>query len=407
MRLDGRLAPRLGAGRDTMERVDDRRRFFVVTPGRTGSTLLATILADAGADFSIVPRDDWDTARGGWMEHPDAVRAGNHFRLAFERSPSKPTTLISKWIWVYRRAAGKRHLRQALEQAVYFKSLHLDLAIPFAIKLGYFPQVIVNYRPFGEHAVSFSQMVISWSADALAAAHNRTYRNSLLLVHSFGGCVVSYADLTDRGRTEWATSLGQITGLSAENLLASRDRRASADRAADIEVPIPDEPAQRSLAALEALSGRALRPSAQALRNWQRNIADRHAPAGVPIGTREATSPALSGERMPAFAILNRFLGRWNWIERLRLEAEAIWKSAQDRRIRWYIRAIVPAGVLAYFIAPIDPIPNRLLVIGHLDDVLVIALVIALFIHLIPASIKLQHRSDAAERRRRTFTINR
>ena len=207
----------------------NRRRFFIVTAGRTGSTLLATILADAGADFAVAPREDWDIARGGWMEHAEIRQAAAHFRLAFDRSPGKPSTFLSKSIWAYHRAAGKRHLARALAQATYVKALNLDLAIPFTIKLGYFPQVIINYRPFGEQALSLSQMKINWSAGDLAATHDRTYRNSLLLIHSYGGCVVSYADLTDRSRTSWARSLEQITGLSAEKLLAGRDRRVRAD----------------------------------------------------------------------------------------------------------------------------------------------------------------------------------
>jgi len=386
-----------------MEPADDCRRYFIVTPGRTGSTLLATILADAGADFSIAPRDDWDTARGGWMENAEAVRAGNHFRLAFERSPSKPKTFLSSWIWAYHRAAGKRHLKRALRQAAYFKAMHLDLAIPFAIKLGYFPQVIINYRPFDEQAVSFSQMVINWSADALAATHNRTYRNSLLLIHSYGGCVVSYADLTDRTRTEWAASLAQITGLSAEKLLASRDRRASAAQPMETEISGLDESAQRLFAAVDSLSGSALPPSPQALRNWQRKMADGRAEVRKPSSTREARQPAPSALNRPKSAFSSQFLSLWYWISRIWVEGQAVWRAIRDRRVRWHIRAIVPACVLVYVIAPIDPIPDRLPVIGHLDDVLVIAFLIALFIRLVPASIMFQHRSDVSARRGRTL----
>lgn len=353
-----------------MEPGGNRRRFFIVTAGRTGSTLLATILADAGADFAMSPRDDWDIARGGWMEHAEIRRAAGHFRLAFERSPVKPPTFLSKSIWAYHRAAGKRYLAQALGEATYVKALNLDLAIPFAIKLGYFPQIIVNYRSFGDQALSLSQMMVNWSAEDLAATHNRTYRNALLLIHSYGGCVVSYADLTDRTRTAWAQSLGQITGLSAEKLLASRDRQVSARRApASQEVPIFDESAQRATSAIDGLAGRVLPPSPQALRNWERKQADR--PAGP----------------------------RRRWVDRLKIETEVLWKSARDRRVPWYARVVAPLCALAYIIAPIDPIPNSLRVIGHLDDVLVGLLLIALFVWLTPSSIKSQHRSAAAERR--------
>src|SRR5690242_19469581 len=204
---------------------EDRRRYFLITSGRTGSTLLANILADSGADFAIVSREEWDTARGGWMEHDEIRRASQHFRLAFERSPSKPTSLVSRLIWTYHRTLGKKYLRQALRKAVYVKAMHLDLAIPFAIKLGYFPQLIINYRPFSEQALSSSQMLMTWSLDALAETFNRTYRNALIQVHAYGGCVVSYADLTDHRRTDWATALGQITGLPADKLLETRARR--------------------------------------------------------------------------------------------------------------------------------------------------------------------------------------
>ena len=43
---------------------NDNRRFFVVTVGRTGSSLLASILADAGADFGVQSEDKWDAGGG-------------------------------------------------------------------------------------------------------------------------------------------------------------------------------------------------------------------------------------------------------------------------------------------------------------------------------------------------------
>jgi len=358
----------------------DRRRFFLITPGRTGSTLLATILADAGADFSIDSREEWDTARGGWMEHADIRRATHHFRLAFERSPTKPVWLWSRLLWTYHRTMGKRYLRRALEKAVYLKAVHLDLAIPFAIKLGYFPQAIVNYRPFAEQALSSSQMLMSWSADALAGVYNRTYRNALMQIHSYGGCVVSHADLTDRRRTAWAAALSEVTGLPADKLLESRDRRSKGDQSAPTELPVLDESTRQSVAAIDALSGLALPPSPQALRNWGRKSADRKA-------TPDSAVRAAPGA------------GRWSWIDRLKIEAEARWKAIRDSRVPWYIRAIAPACGLAYIIAPIDPIPNSIPLIGHMDDVIVGMMLVALFILLMPSAILFQHRDEAARRR--------
>ena len=42
----------------------EQKRFFIVNPGRTGSTLLAAILADAGADFCFETPESWDPTTG-------------------------------------------------------------------------------------------------------------------------------------------------------------------------------------------------------------------------------------------------------------------------------------------------------------------------------------------------------
>ena len=123
------------------------------------------------------------------------------------------------------------------------------------------------------------------------------------------------------------------------------------------------------MSVIDGLADRVLLASPQALRNWERKQAD--------------------GAAAP----------RRRWIDRLRIEAEAIWKSVRDRRVPWHVRAVAPLCALAYIIAPIDPIPNRLPVVGHIDDLIVGALLVALCIVLTPSAIKRQHRSAAAERR--------
>lgn len=44
-------------------------------------------------------------------------------------------------------------------------------------------------------------------------------------------------------------------------------------------------------------------------------------------------------------------------------------------------------GIVAYAISPIDQIPHFILVIGFLDDVILLPLVIALVIKLIPDTV--------------------
>ena len=69
-----------------------------------------------------------------------------------------------------------------------------------------------------------------------------------------------------------------------------------------------------------------------------------------------------------------------------------------DRRVPWYGRALSVACILAYAIAPVDPIPNRLPVIGHLDDLILAAFAIWLFSRLVPTRVSRELRSAAAAR---------
>ena len=252
----------------------ERQRFFIVTAGRTGSTLLATIMADAGADFGIAAPKDWDVSRGGDMELAAIRRAADHFRVAFERAPRKPIATVSKWIWSCRMSLGKRLLKEALTQARFFKTVNLDLVIPYVMKMGFFPRMIVSCRAFPGYAVSFSQTFGHRSLTVLADDYNRTYRNALLQLSTYGGCVVSYSDLTDPSRTEWANALAETTGLSAEALLASRGRRIKVRTDAERALPRLSDSASEIFAAAEHFAGRALPPSVPALRNWSRLLAN-------------------------------------------------------------------------------------------------------------------------------------
>jgi len=119
--------------------------------------------------------------------------------------------------------------------------------------------------------------------------------------------------------------------------------------------------------------------------------------------------PSIAGNRSAFLPRGQAFIHAINsWAtERLPIEVEAMWKSVWDRRISWLARTIIPLCALAYAIAPIDPIPNSLPIIGHLDDVIVAAVLIAFLIYLVPRSILLEHRADAAERRGRRLALNR
>jgi uncharacterized membrane protein YkvA (DUF1232 family) len=75
----------------------------------------------------------------------------------------------------------------------------------------------------------------------------------------------------------------------------------------------------------------------------------------------------------------------------------ALWLSCRDPRVPWYARALA-AIVVAYALSPIDLIPDFIPVLGHLDDLVLVPLGLALAVRLIPAEILAEHRAEAARR---------
>src|SRR6266568_4665207 len=82
---------------------------------------------------------------------------------------------------------------------------------------------------------------------------------------------------------------------------------------------------------------------------------------------------------------------------RLIREARVFITATLDQRVPWYARLSATAMPAAYYLAPIDPIPNRVPVVGHFDDAIVALLAIALFVRLVPLSLRDQLRADLQE----------
>ncbi len=85
---------------------DEKVRFIMVTTGRSGSSLLAAIIADAGGNFGFPPEDEWDPESGA-MEHPLAQQASHLFRRAYYLRRAKRLFLFYKYLIDIRRSLGK------------------------------------------------------------------------------------------------------------------------------------------------------------------------------------------------------------------------------------------------------------------------------------------------------------
>lgn len=78
----------------------------------------------------------------------------------------------------------------------------------------------------------------------------------------------------------------------------------------------------------------------------------------------------------------------------LQREAYALYVAARDPRVPWYVKAFVGL-VVAHTFSPIDLIPDFVPVLGHLDDLVVTPLGIALALKMIPAEVMVEARREA------------
>ncbi|GEM_PF-519001 len=84
-----------------------------------------------------------------------------------------------------------------------------------------------------------------------------------------------------------------------------------------------------------------------------------------------------------------------NILQEIWQNGQLAWRLFADPRVSFLLKAMVPALWLAYFILPIDLIPDLVPVLGQLDDVAVLLLLVRLFISLAPPEIVAEHRGEA------------
>ena len=91
-------------------------------------------------------------------------------------------------------------------------------------------------------------------------------------------------------------------------------------------------------------------------------------------------------------------LARWrSRASALKADTYALYLACRDPRVPWVAKALA-AVTVAYALSPIDLIPDFIPVLGHLDDLVLVPLGLALAIRLIPPSVLAEHRAEAARR---------
>jgi uncharacterized membrane protein YkvA (DUF1232 family) len=78
----------------------------------------------------------------------------------------------------------------------------------------------------------------------------------------------------------------------------------------------------------------------------------------------------------------------------LKREARALYFAVRDPRVPWYAK--VCAGlVVAYIFSPIDPIPDFIPILGHLDELVIVPIAVIAIRRMIPAGVFAECRARA------------
>lgn len=87
---------------------------------------------------------------------------------------------------------------------------------------------------------------------------------------------------------------------------------------------------------------------------------------------------------------------RFGLISELFQNARLVWRLLADSRVSFATKMLLP-GALAYFVSPIDAIPDILVPffgVGYLDDLAIIVIAIRLFIAMAPKNVVAEHLDD-------------
>ncbi len=81
-----------------------------------------------------------------------------------------------------------------------------------------------------------------------------------------------------------------------------------------------------------------------------------------------------------------------NILQEIWQNGQLAWRLYGDPRVSFLLKAMAPVLGLAYFIMPIDLMPDLIPVLGQLDEIAVFLLLMRLFISLAPPELVAEHR---------------
>lgn len=215
-----------GKGFDPMSEIvnnvndkSDKRRYLIVGTGRSGSSLLCSILAGVGAHFGMPNLSSWDRKSGAY-EHPKLISACKWFSRSQKIAQSILPDALGR---EFCNARAQRDLAALMADVQFAKSPRLVWLVHWVSRLGYEPRILLSYRGFDGYAIS-KHVKSGWSLSDLAETYVAVNRTCMLQLHIFGGCAVDYKELVNQEEKSWAKAIASVTGLKYDDILQSRDR---------------------------------------------------------------------------------------------------------------------------------------------------------------------------------------
>jgi uncharacterized membrane protein YkvA (DUF1232 family) len=88
------------------------------------------------------------------------------------------------------------------------------------------------------------------------------------------------------------------------------------------------------------------------------------------------------------------------WARAVKQDVVALYIAARDPRVPWHVK-LAATAIAAYALSPIDLIPDFILVLGYLDELILLPIAIALVIRIVPGPLMAEFRAEARRRSER------
>lgn len=192
-------------------------KYIICGTERSGSTLLSAVLANAGANFGMSLKTDWNRNSGAF-EHTTLINMIKYFKrkeLYGNFSDRLKLFFENKIIQQIKNGLG--------EEVTYLKyPIYSEQQAYYVRKSGFQPRLIMTIRKFEEVAQSQLYKHGGNYLD-LKNYYIDTLSTCILELKNYGGCIISYDELTNLNERKWADRITQITGLSKNLLIEKRD----------------------------------------------------------------------------------------------------------------------------------------------------------------------------------------